>query len=300
MHQSLYVYGIAKEVALPTSSAEANPDIYVVPRMGCSAIVTNRADSANGEYDRESFARMHLEHQTTLERLLASGMQLIPIKSGTFVSSAIDAAGIIEDGYKLIDSIFRETEDAHELDVIVTWSSFPSLLQQWDAEGDVQELKRVKEARQPATTEDAIAVGRLIKEKIDQRNATVGADVFGQLGTWSMQSKRHDSMDGDIVLNAAFLVNRLEVDAFVGAVEALDRRYQHALHFRIVGPLPCYSFFTLELRELSPGTISEARSIIGLEDAAGEEELKKAGHLQVRVEYPDRQAASEEGEGSPP
>ncbi len=171
MNQSIYIYGIVNEPALAASLAETDPDIYAVASMGCSAIVENRPAIDLGELDRESLARMLLQHQQTLERLMERGMQIIPLKLGTFVSSAADAACIIEDGYNLIERIFRETEDAHELEVVVKWSSFADLLQEVVSEGDVQELKREVEARQSSSTEDAIAVGRLIKEKIDRRNA---------------------------------------------------------------------------------------------------------------------------------
>jgi hypothetical protein len=232
---------------------------------------------------------MLLQHQQTLERLMESGMQLIPLKLGTFVSSAAEAAAIIEDGYNLIERIFRETEDAHELEVVVKWSSFADLLQEVVSEDDVQELKRDIEARQSSSTEDAVAVGRLIKEKIDQRNAAVSASVLGQLGERASQSKRHETMDDEMVLNAAFLVKRAEVDAFVATVEALDSQYQNVLYFRIVGPLPCYSFYTLEVTALFEEFIAEKRAVLGLDARSLEADVKKAYHAKAKVAHPDGQ-----------
>jgi hypothetical protein len=289
MNQSIYIYGIVNEPALAASFAETDPDIYAVSSMGCSAIVANRPAGDLGELDRESLARMLLQHQQTLERLMESGMQLIPLKLGTFVSSAAEAAAIIEDGYNLIERIFRETEDAHELEVVVKWSSFADLLQEVVSEDDVQELKRDIEARQSSSTEDAVAVGRLIKEKIDQRNAAVSASVLGQLGERASQSKRHETMDDEMVLNAAFLVKRAEVDAFVATVEALDSQYQNVLYFRIVGPLPCYSFYTLEVTALFEEFIAEKRAVLGLDARSLEADVKKAYHAKAKVAHPDGQ-----------
>ncbi|RMB12375.1 GvpL/GvpF family gas vesicle protein [Eilatimonas milleporae] len=58
----------------------------------------------------------------------------------------------------------------------------------------------------------------------------------------------------EMILNAAYLVTRQAEGAFHGAVAALARRYgQAGLHFDIIGPLPPYSFATIDAKpDVSP------------------------------------------------
>jgi len=298
MNQSLYIYGIAKGERLPSLLEGADSSIFTVPSMGCSAIVSERDGTEVGELDRESLAHLLLHHQKTLEALMDGGVQLIPLKLGTMVATKDDAAALIGDGYGLFSSIFRETEGVHEQEVVARWSRFPDLLQELASEPEVLELRAAIEARGSTSTEDAIALGRLMKEKIERRNAAVAGEVFERLAAEAAASRRHDAMDDEMVLNAAFLVGSGHADAFVEAVEELDRRYAQALDFRIVGPLPCYSFCTVEVRALTPAAVDGARRTLGLGAGAGEEELRQAFRSMAMASHPDRRLSGGTEDGT--
>jgi hypothetical protein len=298
MNQGIYLYGIAKGEVAHELLAAANPALYAIPALGYSAIVSNRVALGVGELDRESLARLLLEHQKSLEALMKCGVQLIPVKLGTFVFSGADAAGIIENGFNLITALFSETDNACEMEVVVKWSSFPKLLQEIAAGEEVQALKREIDARPQPTKEDAISIGRLMKAKIDERNATVGAELLERLAADASRAKRHEVMDDEMVLNAAFLVLNSQLDAFVASVEELDRQYGDALNFRIVGPLPCYSFSSLEVREITAEAVAEARRLLELDVAAGQEEIRKAFRAKAMATHPDHQEQAGNADGA--
>jgi hypothetical protein len=96
-----------------------------------------------------------------------------------------------------------------------------------------------------------------------------------------------------MVTNSAILLKRNLTDQFDQVIEQLDAVFNGALNFKIVGPLPCYSFFTLEVKELIPVKIENARSTLDLSWETSEIEIKKAYLTKAGMSHPDKIQNSE-------
>ena len=94
-------------------------------------------------------------------------------------------------------------------------------------------------------------------------------------------------MDDQMITNSAFLLNRSKKEKFENVISQLDHDYNGLLNFKLVGPLPCYSFYTLEYKELNPDQVEWASKILGLNGIATESEIKKAYLEKVRLFHPD-------------
>jgi len=74
--------------------------------------------------------------------------------------------------------------------------------------------------------------------------------IYKRILPWSVEGRRNKVLnrnatgkEGDMILNAAFLLDRLDVEAFKEKVNALAKSYQRdALSFEVSGPWPCYNF----------------------------------------------------------
>lgn len=297
MNQGIFLFGIVNGEVSSEQLQESHPDVYVVPSMGYSVIVAQRAALCIGEFDRESLARLLLEHQTTLEALMQSGIQLLPVKLGTFVSSDADVESIIEQGYRVITDMFTETEGACEMEVVAKWRSFPDLLREIAADKEVQELRRVIESRTVLANSDTIEIGKLMKEKIEQKNAAVSERILKRFAARTIGVKQHEVMDDEMLFNAGFLIDNGNIEDFYASIEALDREMENSMNFRIVGPLPCYSFCTIEVREISMAAVDEAREILGVGVSASQEEIRKAFRAKAMFFHPDLARSAGKGNG---
>ena len=71
----------------------------------------------------------------------------------------------------------------------------------------------------------------------------------------------------------------------------LDKEFGERLHFRCIGPLPPYSFATVEVSLPSFEAIDRARRALSLGESADLAEIKSAYHRQIRQVHPDLTAA---------
>src|SRR3989338_8931766 len=71
-------------------------------------------------------------------------------------------------------------------------------------------------------------------------------------------------------------------------VEKLNTEFAEKLNFRCVGPLPPYSFYTLEIKKMQFEEIDWARRKLDLNDISTKEEIKKARQAKAFLFHPDK------------
>ena len=94
-------------------------------------------------------------------------------------------------------------------------------------------------------------------------------------------------MNDQMVTNSAFLINRNKKEKFEQVIDQLDEEYKGLLNFKLVGPLPCYSFYTIEVKELNPEHVAQAKMELGLTEENSEAEIKKAYQEKAKEFHPD-------------
>ena len=101
--------------------------------------------------------------------------------------------------------------------------------------------------------------------------------------------RAHELMDDKMVLNCAFLTGKAQQEEFYARVESLDKELAGKLNFRCIGPLPPYSFYTLEIKKMDFQELEWARSKLGLSSpVATKNEIKKAYHRAAVSWHPDK------------
>jgi hypothetical protein len=87
------------------------------------------------------------------------------------------------------------------------------------------------------------------QQSIDFLN-DLSSKIYQQILSWSVEGRRNKVLsmqatgkEDDMILNAAFLLNRKDVENFKEGIDTLAARYRYDnLSFEISGPWPCYSF----------------------------------------------------------
>jgi hypothetical protein len=91
-----------------------------------------------------------------------------------------------------------------------------------------------------------------------------------------------------MVANLALLINRPSKEILDRQLEALDQEFNGQLLFRCVGPLPPYSFATVDVQVPSFETVDKARRTLGLEDLVVANDIKQAYYQLATRLHPDR------------
>lgn len=239
---------------------------------------------------KDILARLLIGHQTVIERIMAPGLTIIPMRLGTFAISETEVKEILNKGYNLIKHIFEKIEDKIEIDVVATWRDFCSPLKEI---GEEKEIKNFREKflsnPKGVTVDEQIKVGVMVKKALDEKREKYAKKIQDALKTVSQEFRVHELMDDRMVANFAFLINRTKNEDFERIIEKINAEFNEKLNFRCVGPLPAYSFFTLEIKIVKNEDIDWAKKKLGiLNDITSKDELKKAYRRQAFSTHPDK------------
>ena len=112
--------------------------------------------------------------------------------------------------------------------------------------------------------------------------------MIGFLKQKVLDLKKHQLMDDRMILNCAFLLDKDNEKDFDIALNDLNSKYEEKINFKCVGPLPPYSFSTIEVKKVSYEEIDEARKLLGLGEETTNEEIKESYHRMAGEYHPDK------------
>jgi hypothetical protein len=82
-------------------------------------------------------------------------------------------------------------------------------------------------------------------------------------------------------------VEKANQEEFDSCVKQLDDLFHNQINFRIIGPLPPYSFATVEVTRPNLEKIEEARQLLHLGNAFSESDVRKAYRHLAAESHPD-------------
>ena len=287
-----YVYGIIntnKELFFGPFGITAREDVYTVPYQDISAIVSDSEIVDYTHMPKDALARLLIKHQKVIEKIMSFGHSIIPMRLGTFAVDEAELKNILHKAYSLIDDIWPKICDKIEIDIVVLWGDFNSVLKEVSEEKEIKEFKETLLANHEGiSVDDQMKVGVMVKKALDKKRDDCVFQIQDALKTVSQNSKVHELMDDKMIMNTAFLINKIQHEDFDKIVEELNTKFNEGLNFRCVGPLPPYSFYTLQIKKMDFKEVDWARKRLGLSDITTKEEIKKAHRKLAFSLHPDK------------
>lgn len=296
-----YIYGIinsntAMRLFVPRNffgekeCENKNKIVYTISYQDISAVVS---DSEIVDYPymlKDVLAKLLVEHQKVIERIMNAEYTIIPMRLGTFAVHESEVRHILAKGYFIIKDIFNKIKDKIEIDMVATWSDFNAVLKEVAEERDVKEFKlSLLNKKEGITVNDQMKIGVMVKKALDEKREKYSEEIQNTLRTVSQDFRVHELMDDKMVANIAFLINKFMQEDFQKRIEELNNRFAEKLYFRCVGPLPPYSFYTLEIKRIQFKDLDWARKKLGfLNDSATKSEIKKVRQMLACSLHPDR------------
>jgi hypothetical protein len=297
--KGIYIYGIVPNLyGTNLFRTLEDSSVYAITCNNISAIVSDRENAFLDFLDREFLGHLLIHHQKTIEELMGKGFNMIiPMKLGTIVRSTSEVQRILTNGYDLILKTFKNIEYLTEIDLAVTWADFSATLHELGNHPEIAALKsEILLNHREMTQLDQVKVGMIMKEKLGEKNKAIELKILEAFTDISEDIKIHDVMNDQMITNSAILIKRSNTGLFNQIIEKLDEKFDGTLNFKIVGPLPCYSFFTLEVKELHPDRIENARTVLGVPEETTEGEIKKAYFAKAGEIHPDKSPGNNDGE----
>jgi len=285
-----FIYGFisTKEQKNLGSIGIEEGDVYFFPYKDIVAVVSDLPFIQFNSLSKETLLRNLAVYQAVIEMVM-KGHHIIPMKFGTVVQGEEDLKKILEKSYGRINANLKEMENKIELDVAALWSNFDSILREI---GEKEEIKRLKEEALTKPPEQVfeikVQLGKLVKDTLDKKREQCASQLSDVLKKDAANYRSHAVMDDSMIMNTAFLIDKDRQETFETKVDQLDKQYNGGINFRIVGPLPPYSFTTLEMKRVEFGEVNEAREVLGLGEEATISEIKSAYREMSKKFHPDK------------
>lgn len=293
-----YIYGIINSNALFSLSMppdflkglSASDNVYPLPFKDIAALVSDAYIVDYSGMQKDALARMLIGHQTVIEKIMPRQLAIIPMALGTFAQDETEVRDILNKGYNLIMEIFEKINDKIEIDIVVTLSDLNTLIKETSKEKEISEFKEKLLANPKGITiDEQMKLGAMLAKALQKRKAEFVKRIMERLADLSEDTRTHELMDEHMVLNSAFLILKSKYQDFEKTVEELNNEFDDNLHFRCVGPLAPYSFYTLEIIKLKFEEIDWAKKKLGiLNDIVSRDDLKKAYQSQAFSTHPDK------------
>lgn len=289
----MYIYGVlnsGKELFFGPHGVTGCEEVYTVPYQDISAVAS---DGERVDYTRmrkDVLAMFLVRHQKAIEKIMSLGHTIIPMRLGTFARDEDEVKHILACGHSIIKDIFSKISDKIEIDTTAIWGNFHSILKGVGESKEIREFKEKLLTRSGGVTvDDQMKMGLMVKDALDKKREGYSKAIQAALKSVSQAFRAHEPMDDKMVVNIAFLINKDKHKDFEVKVEGLNIGFKEKLNFRCVGPLPPYSFYTLEIKTVNKEDIDWAKKRLGiLDDITSKDELKKAYQRQAVSTHPDR------------
>lgn len=289
----MYIYGVLnsdKELFFGPHGVTACEEVYTVSYRDISAVVSDSEMVDYTHMRKDRLAMLLVRHQKAIEKIMGLGYTIAPVRLGTFVKDIEEVRCVLACGHSIIKDIFNKISDMIEIDITATLGDFNAALKEAGEDEEIKEFKKKLLALPGGVTvDDQMKIGLMVKDALDRIREGYSEKIQAALKSVSHDFKVHELMDDKMAANIAFLVNKARHKDFEMKVEGLNTEFNEKLNFRCVGPLPPYSFYTLEIKTLNYEEVDWAKKRLGVSgDITNKNELKKAYQRQALSTHPDR------------
>jgi len=262
--------------------------------QGLSAVVSDSEETELNLMPKQALAQYLLKHQQVIEKVMES-FSIIPIRLGTYAADEEAVRRILAKGFPLIIDMLSQVANTIEIDTVATWSNFEQQLKEIGQEPAINEFKQnLRAGPKGVTIDDQLKIGLMVKKALEEKRKTISARLQADLMSISQDCRSHEVMDDKMVMNCALLIAKDGREEFDKKIEDLDAEYAGKLNFRCVGPLPPYSFYTLEVSELKLDEIAWAKTRLNLpKDRISQDQVKQAYRRSAQLAHPDIKPGAE-------
>ena len=227
---ALYLYGITRPRRLPKRIADKG--VFLVRRGELAAIVSS-VDASPVEATRRNL----LAHADVVEELHSKGA-VLPAQFGIVLP---DRDAVHDDllAREELDRLLEEHRDTAELGLKASYDE--AVLA--EVSGGLAPLRDAY-ARAP-TLENGMALGEAVTEALAWRREHDADLILRALRPLALDVRASDPVGEHGLVNLAFLVERGKVEAFSKRLDELAAQLSPPARFKLVGPLPPYSFVDL-------------------------------------------------------
>ncbi len=275
---------------------EDHDEVYSVPHRDVAAVVSGSPLRDYRGLRRDEVVPRLVTHQRVVEAVMQD-FPVLPVKFGTVMPNEAWVCRLLAQGEILFRSSLARFAGLVQIEVVVLWNLQEVFLEIGQEEPIARVRARVADLPPEETMAERIAAGRMVQASLDRRRVALRGRLLPSLRQVALDLAVNPHMSDSIVANVALLVDEAGRAALDRVLEVLDQVFGGELHFRCVGPLPPYSFATVEVQLPDFEAVDEARCCLGLAHAVTRDQIKRAYYRLASRLHPDHNPEDPDAEG---
>jgi hypothetical protein len=243
-----YVYGVVRAAGPSTPDVRGIGDepVGVVALDDLGALSSDVPDD-----DLEAGREELLAHARVLEAVIEEGV-VLPMRFGVVLpdEEAVRQNLLAAHRVELAEQL-DEMDSKVELDLKGIYEE-PAVLSEIVAENvEVADLREaIRDKPEEATYYERIRLGEVVAEALGAKRSADEQAILDRLAGHAVAIEVGEAVHERMAVNASFLVDRAERDAFDSAVDEIGAEQANRIRFKLTGPLAPHSFV-----ELAVGTV---------------------------------------------
>lgn len=194
--------------------------------------------------DKESM----IAHEKVIEEVM-NDYTVLPVRFQTVAASADEIRSLLRKRYAEFIGLLRHVDNKVELGLKVLWRDMESIFREIvEQNKDVTTLK-ASSGSFGQSNEEKQAVREAIRLALEEKKAAEAEMLLGPLRSIAPDFCLNKTHGDDMIINAAFLVDKGWEREFDNRVEELATRYGDRMKFSYIGPAPPYSFVNIVVTE---------------------------------------------------
>jgi len=191
-----------------------------------------------------------VSHEKVIE-VVMTDHALLPVRFYTVAPNADEIRSLLRRRYPEFKKLLRELDSKVELGLKAMWRDMNAIFQEIAKEnGEIKALRaKMIGCATKETGQDRDTVSEMLKLALEHEKAKERGTLLQPLRQLSSDSCLNTTYGDDMLMNAAFLVDKTREKEFDGRVEELVAQHGNRIEFKYVGPAPPYSFVNIVVKE---------------------------------------------------
>jgi hypothetical protein len=217
------------------------PEVYTINYKDMAAVVSD-VPIAPLDSTRENV----LAHERVNETVMRDHT-VIPMSFGTIFKTREDILELLRSAYDAFADVLNKMQDKLEFGLKVLWDRDEMVRAIEQEDEDIHRLKSEISSQKGSTYFARMQYGRLIDAALQQRSERYVAEFLQRLRDVSVASRVNRAIGDKMIMNAAFLVQRDQEQAFDRRIKDIASHFDK-LTFKYTGPWPPYNFVNIRLK----------------------------------------------------
>ena len=241
-HEGKYIYGIIATNEAPNFGpigiGGKASEVVTIGARGLTAVVSNSS------LDHYVISRENLLAHTRVIEKVAEQFTILPMCFCTIAESSDEILAMLEEREREFKNLLRDLEGKVEVGIKMIWKDMKKIYDEMICENRaIRTLKKHGTCGQ----KDLVHAGELVEAALDEKKAVEGEEHLRPLKKISVEHKQNEPKTEDMIVDAAFLVDRDWLKEFDTHIEQIAEENKDRVNIKYVGPMPPFSFVHLEL-----------------------------------------------------